>query len=88
MKALFAPILNLFEKGDGPYQYKSSYRTVLIAVGCLFSILAAGLIAVVIQTAELAALLPLAIFLSAAAVCLVVGFLGSDRAVARVWGKA
>ena len=87
MKQLFQPILNFFEKGEEEYHYKKSHRTILIVVGTLFSILALILLGVMIASGLLGALLPLIIFSAAGLVCLVVGTLGSERAVAKLWGN-
>ena len=85
LKKLFSPILNHFENGEGVYNYKKSHRTILIVVGCLFCILSGLLLAVTLFTSKFAALFPCAIFAGAAVVCLVVGCLGSDQAVATLW---
>jgi len=60
---------------------------VLIAIGGLFGLLACGLIVVMVKTLRMEAVLPLLIFSAVGLVCLVVGSLGSDRAVAKIWGN-
>ena len=64
LRTLFAPLLNILEKGDEPYGYKPSHRKILLAVGALFLLLAC-----------------------VSLVCLVVGAVGSERAVAKLWGS-
>jgi hypothetical protein len=86
LRKLFAPILNIFEKGDKPFAYKTSHRKILITVGCLFSGLA-GLIIYLAQGQDPAYYFPAVIFASAGIVSLVVGSLGTDRAVAQIWGS-
>lgn len=86
MKKLFSPILNYFESGDEPYEYKPSHRTVLYIVGSLFLLLSLGLLAVGIGGGQLGVIFPCLIFFTVALVCLVVSALGSDRAVAKIWG--
>ena len=83
---LFWPILGRFEKGDGPYSYKASSRNILLIVGVLFGSLSGGTLFFSIQKGEYSAFLPIIVFFGVALVCLVVGGLGSDRAVAALWG--
>ena len=87
LKKVFAPILNIFEAGDGKYKYKGSYRTILIAVGALFLLLSLVSLAAAFYTAQVGAWLPSIVFFVAGSVCEIVGFLGSDRAVAKIWGN-
>ncbi len=87
LRTIFSPILNLFETGEGEYRYKSSYRTILIVVGALFMLLSLVSLTAAFYTAQLGAWLPFIVFFSAGAVCEIVGFLGSDRAVAKIWGN-
>lgn len=89
LRALFSPILNAFESGSDPYQYKPSHRTILLAVSSLFTILI-----IAICTFSLSAggdsygfLIPVVVFSGVALVGFVVGFLGNDRAVAKIWGN-
>ena len=83
---LFGFVLNPFEKGDGPFEYKSSSRTILVVVGLLFSGLSGGSLFFSIQQGEFAAFLPIIVFFAVGAVSLIVGLLGTDRAVASIWG--
>jgi len=87
LKKICSPILNLFESGNEPYSYKTSHRTILLAVGSLFALLAAGVIAVGLRGDGFGFLLPGCVFGGAALVSLVIGGLGSDRAVAKLWGS-
>lgn len=83
---LFWFVLERFEKGDGPYSYKSSSRTILLVVGLLFSGFSAGSLYFSIAKGDFSAFLPIIVFLAVGGVCLIVGLLGSDRAVATLWG--
>jgi len=87
LQKIFSPILNLFESGDEPYAYKPSHRTILIAVGSLFTLLAAGVFTVGLRGEGFGFLLPGIVFGGAALVSFVVGGLGSERAVAKLWGS-
>lgn len=87
MRKLFSPILNYFESGDEAYSYRKSHRTILFIVGGLFWVLALVSLAAAAVTLQLAAAIPFLVFFILGCVCLVVGALGSDRAVAKIWGN-
>jgi len=87
LKKLSSPILSFFEQEEGEYTYQKSYRVILLIVGILFLLLSLGLLALAIVGAQAGAVLPFAIFFGVALVCIVVSTQGSDRAVAKIWGK-
>lgn len=87
LRTLFSPILNLFEKEDGEYQYKPMQRKILIAVGSLFLFLCAISIYFGVLAGGSGAFIPGGVFFLVSLFCLVVGGLGSERAVARIWGN-
>jgi hypothetical protein len=86
LRMLFSPILNIFEKGSDAYQYKSLNRKILIFMGFMFAGLASlgGLF--VPDDVGMGFLIPVIVFGSLSLVTLVVGFLGNERAVAKIWG--
>lgn len=84
---LFYPILSFFESGDGEYAYKKSHRTILFFVGSLFCLLSASVFFVGSLGEGLGFLLPGLVFGLAALITIVVAGLGSDRAVAKIWGS-
>lgn len=86
LRALFSLILNIFESGSEPFVYKPSHRTILIAMGCIFSALAT-LVFFVGQGEDLGYLLPVLVFGGIGLTSLLVGFIGTDRAVAKIWGS-
>jgi len=86
LRKLCRPLLDIFEKGEGPYAYKPQNRTILIFLGVLFVILGLAVMAVALGSAGVGVFLPVIIFGGAGVVCLIVGTLGSDRAVSRIWG--
>ena len=85
MRKLFSPVLDLFESGEEQYVYRESHRKILIAAGFLFLILSFGSLYASITASEFGGILPVIVFFLAGAVCEIVGFLGSDRAVAKIW---
>lgn len=85
-RTLFAPLLNVFEKGDAPYNYKPSFRVILIILGILFCGLAGGVFYLV-QELDPSYLLPVFVFGGAGLLSLMVGLLGNDRAVAKIWNS-
>lgn len=86
LRKLFSPILNPLEAGDAPYGYKRSHRTILVALSLMLSGLAT-LVFFLSQGKDLAYLFPVVVFGLISFIGLVVAFLGSDRAVAKIWGS-
>ena len=87
LRNAFEFILRHFKKGNGPYDYKPMHRKILLVVGALFAVLAVGTIYISASSAGYGVAIPVLIFCTVSGVCLVVGLLGYDRAVARIWGK-
>lgn len=87
LRALFSPLLNPLERGDEPYVYKPLNRKILLAVSLLFSLMCAALLYLMPADADKGYLVPVAIFGLVALVGLIVGLLGNDRAVAKIWGN-
>jgi hypothetical protein len=87
LRKLFSPILNYFESGEGEYVYRKSHRTILIVVGFLFLMLSTISIVAALSAAQFAAFIPITVFFLGGLVCLVIGSLGNDRAVATIWGS-
>lgn len=85
LRRLFSPLLNLLESGDGPYAYKPSHRRILIFMSLMFIGLAT-LALVLLPPGEYGYLLPVVVFGGGGTLGVVVGILGSDRAVAKIWG--
>ncbi len=81
------PVLKYFESGDEPYQYKPSHRTILIIMGLLFSLLSTGLLLAASFSSGYGFLIPVVVFFGVGFICMIVGFLGSDRAVSKIWGS-
>ena len=87
IRALFAPLLNILEKGEEPYVYQPSHRTILFAVGSLFLILSAVSLDFGLIAGGAGAFLPAIVFFAVSLVCIVVAAVGSERAVAKLWGS-
>ena len=85
LRALFSPILNIFESGNEEFVYKSSHRIILIFIGCLFSGLAIAVFWVA-QGKDPGYFLPVLIFGAIGFISFLIGFIGTDRAVAKIWG--
>lgn len=77
----------MFESGEGEYDYKPSHRTILIVLGGLCLVIASASLAVTLVTRELAGVIPILLFLLTGLICEIVGLLGTDRAVARIWKR-
>nr|WP_284048067.1 hypothetical protein [Marinobacter sp. ATCH36] len=86
MRKVFWPILFFFEKGSHAEGYRPSHRKILLVVGLLFLVLSGVSLFFSIFAQTLSALLPIVLFFVISLVCFVVGLLGSDSAVARIWG--
>ena len=87
LRTVFQPILKPFESGEGEYRYDQSRRTILLAVGALFLILSGVSSFLVLSSSQWGGLVPVVVFFLIGLVCEVVGFLGTDRAVAKMWGS-
>ncbi len=84
---LFWPILRFFETGEEATNYKESHRIILIVVGVLFILLSMISMSFSYSSGEVGALIPIVVFFSVGAVAIVVGTLGSDSAVQKIWGR-
>ena len=84
LRALFAPLLNIFESGDEPFNYKPSHRTILLVIGVLFSGLAA-LVFWLVREMEVTYLLPVVVFGGVGFLSLLIGLIGNDHAVSKIW---
>lgn len=86
LRTLLAPILNFFESGATPYNYKKSHRIILNVVGGLFLVLSFISVAGGLASSSMGAVIPFLVFFLGGSLCLVIGTLGTDRAVAKLWG--
>ncbi|MHA7833102.1 MAG: hypothetical protein ACX94A_01345 [Algiphilus sp.] len=86
-RRLFAPVLQPLEAGDGAFRYQPMHRTILLVVAGLFLLLSAVSAYFSISAGLTAGLLATVVFLTLSSTCAIVGLLGNDRAVARLWGN-
>ena len=86
LRKLFAFILTPLEAGNEPYAYKPSHRTVLIIMGSMFTALA-GLVLYFAQGEEAGYFIPVIVFGALGILSIVIGAVGSDRAVSKIWGS-
>ena len=87
LRNVFWPILKQFETGDPVKRYKPSHRTILVAVGIFFLVLSTGAGVASAYAEHWGALIPVFVFFAVGVVTLVVGSLGSNDAVSRIWGQ-
>ncbi|MFT7235330.1 MAG: hypothetical protein ACI9QV_000904 [Methylophagaceae bacterium] len=87
LRLLFSPILNIFEKNTDPYVYKPLNRKILIFMGLVFAGLTSLVLNFIPEGVGVSFLIPVIVFGLIAMVTLVVGFLGNERAVAKIWGN-
>lgn len=85
LRKLVGPILRPFESGNDPYAYKPSHRRILVFMSTMFLALA-SLIVFLTPTGNFSYLLPVLLFGGGGLLGLIIGTLGSDRAVAKIWG--
>jgi hypothetical protein len=86
-RKVFAPLLDALEGGNQPHRYTPKARLILWITGGLFLALATGLAVFLPQGTDPAVLIPIGIFGMVGLFAVVVAWLGSERAVARVWGS-
>lgn len=85
LRKLFSPLLAPLERGDAPFAYKPSHRTILLVMSAMFIGLA-SLVFWLTPGGNFNYLLPVIVFGGAGVLGIIVGTLGSDRAVAKIWG--
>ena len=87
LRKLCSPVLNIFEKGDEPYNYKPLNRKILLFMSAIFLGLAILVIYFSPTNGDKGYLIPAIVFFTVSLVGLIVGLLGNDRAVSNIWGN-
>lgn len=84
---LFAPLLKPLEGGDQAYVYTPRARLILWVVGILFLGLGSALALFMPKDLDTAVYVPIIIFGVVGLFAMLIAWLGSERAVAKVWGN-
>lgn len=87
LRKICAPILNIFESGNEEFEIKPLARKILLVVSFLFAALASVVFYLLPDNADAGYYLPVVIFSLIALVGFIIGLLGNDRAVAKIWGN-
>ena len=87
LRNIFWFILRNFEKGEEPYNYKPLNRKILVFVGFLFIVLCMVTVYFSIKAESYGYLIPVVVFFAVGFTSIIVGSLGSDRAVSKIWGN-
>lgn len=86
LRKIFSFILNRFESGTEPYEYKPNNRTILLFFSIVFFGLSMLVLYLTPEESGFDYALPVVIFLTMSIIGFVVSLLGNDRAVAKIWG--
>ena len=86
-KNIFSPILNIFEQNNDEFVYRSLNRKIVLFISVVFSLLAFGLPAFMPKLIEMGYWFVMIVFGALSFVGLIVGLLGSDKAVAKLLGS-
>ena len=86
-RKLCAPLLNPLENSDAPYHYTPKSRTILVIMSLLFLGLATGLAIFLPAGIERTFLIPVTVFGLIGLLGLLVAWLGTERAIARLWNS-
>jgi hypothetical protein len=86
LRKLFSPFLNKLESGTEPYLYKPSHRFILLVMGVLFSALGIAVLWFAVGQ-DPTYFLPVVVFGGAGFFSLLVALVGTERAVATIWGS-
>lgn len=87
LKIIFAPILNIFENNNDEFIYRSLNRKIVLFISVVFSLLAFALPIFMPQLIKMGYWFVMLVFGGLSFVGLIVGLLGSDKAVAKLLGS-
>lgn len=87
LKTIFSPILNIFENNNDEFIYRSLNRKIVLFISSVFFLLAFALPAYMPQLVEMGYWFVMIVFGGLSFVGLIVGILGSDKAVAKLLGS-
>ncbi len=86
-KNIFSPILNIFENNNNEFIYRSLNRKIVLFISIVFSLLAFALPVFMPQLVQMGYWFVMLVFGALSFTGLVVGLLGSDKAVAKLLGS-
>lgn len=87
LQQIFSPLLNIFEKNNEEFVYRSLNRKIVIFISVVFALLAFVLPAFMPMLIEMGYWFVMIVFGGLSLVGLIVGLLGSDKAVAKLLGS-
>ncbi|GLQ31820.1 hypothetical protein [Litoribrevibacter albus] len=87
LRRLFSPLLSAFESGNEPYTYKPLNRKILLFISSIFLFLGSLVCFLIPSEADKGYYIPVVVFGSLGFVGLVIGLIGNDRAVAKIWNN-
>ena len=87
LQTIFSPILNIFEKNNDEFIYRTLNRKIVLFISSVFFLLAFGLPIYMPQLIEMGFWFVMIVFGGLSSVGLIVGIFGSDKAVAKLLGS-
>jgi len=87
LKTIFSPILNIFENNNDEFIYRSLNRKIVLFISSVFFLLAFALPVYMPQLIKMGYWFVMIVFGGLSFVGLIVGILGSDKAVAKLLGS-
>lgn len=87
LKTIFSPILNIFENNNDEFIYRPLNRKVVLFISAVFFLLAFALPYFMPQLIDMGYWFVMLVFGTLSSVGLIVGILGSDKAVAKLLGS-
>jgi hypothetical protein len=87
LQKLFAPVLAIFENNNDEFVYRSLNRKIVLFISIVFFLLAFALPMFMPKLIEMGYWFVMLVFGALSLVGLIVGLLGSDKAVAKLLGS-
>lgn len=87
LRKIFWFILKPFESGTEPYEYKALNRKILLFISFMFFGLAMLVLYLTPDGSGIDYALPVIVFSTISILGVVIGLLGNDRAIAKIWGS-
>ena len=87
LQMIFSPVLNIFEKNNDEFIYRTLNRKIVLFISSVFFMLAFGLPIYMPELIEMGFWFVMIVFGSLSSVGLIIGILGSDKAVAKLLGS-